>query len=121
MAITKFFFIVLALIPAYAYAGQSETITISATVPPMRYVIVDHAFQIQEITSNSPLTIQPVVKMSSIDGVSVQWNSDIEKEYNKLLPNLDFSHPGVVYHRAQTQSVVALAISRIKQLVTSFI
>ena len=121
MATTKFFFIVLALIPAYAQAGQSETITISATVPPMRYVVVDQAFQIQEITSNSPLTIQPVAKMSSIDGSSVQWNSDIEKQYNKLLPNLDFSHPGVIYHRAQAQSVFVSAISRIKQLAAYFI
>ena len=121
MATTKFFFIALALIPACAQAGQSETITISASVPAMRYVVVDQTFQIQEITSNSSLTVQPVIKMNSVDGVSVQWNSGVEKQYDELLPNLDFSRPGVIYHHTQTQSVFVSAISRIKQLAAYFI
>ena len=121
MAYTKIFFILFALFPAYVHAGQSETITISAIVPPMRYVIVDSSFQIKEITSNSPTDIHPVAKLNSAEGVSIPWNTSIEKQYNSLLPHLNFSQPGVIYTHPYKQSLLVDTLSQFKQLLNCFI
>lgn len=90
----------LAVIPFFCDA-QQHTIQIHATVAPQRFIIVDASHRIQEITSNSNITVPPTIVLDHIGGIELSNATDILQEYQALTPSLNFSRPGIIYTRSQ--------------------
>lgn len=91
----------------YATEQRSATVTIIASVAPIRYIVVDDTFTIREIFSNTNQDVRPVVFMYALDGEEIPYSESVRKQYQDLKPTLNFSQPGKVY-AYETRPVQAL-------------
>lgn len=85
----------------FLLAGEhaSNTITIVATVRPLRMIIVDRYLTVQSIVSNTRADIRPLVVLDTQDGKELPYTDAIREQYESLKPILNFSVPGIVYQR----------------------
>lgn len=85
----------------FLIAGEyaANTITIVATVRPLRLILVDRYLTIQSIASNTHVDILPLVVLDTQDGKELPYTNAIREQYAALKPRLNFSAPGIVYRR----------------------
>lgn len=81
----------------YATEQRSASVTIIASVAPVRYIVVDDTFTIRSIFSNTDQDVRPVVFFRSLDGEELPYSDSVRIQYQSLKPTLDFSRPGQVY------------------------
>lgn len=96
----------------------SNTITVVATVLPVRIIVVDHNLMIQKIISNTAEETRPIVVLGEVDGKEVPYSQSILEQYQQLKPSINFSKPGMVYQRDE-RPIPAL-IKRIWRSITKW-
>lgn len=85
---------------AILFAAEEKatgTLTITATVRPVRILVVNPDLTIQEIVSNTSLDVRPLVVANTMDGPELPYSEAIRQEYAFIKPGIDFSKPGIVY------------------------
>lgn len=97
-----FFAVPLLLVPsvsAQALDSQADTITVSASVMPARYIIIDKDQVIQQIISNCACDVAPKVLFGDSGGKEVGYSSKISAQFKQIELANKLDKSGVVYSR----------------------
>jgi hypothetical protein len=90
-------------VPGAAAADMSSTaqITVTATVLPARFIIIDNHNHVTEVLSNSRQEVQPTVYLHNIArGNQQPLSSAIYNQYLSLVPAAKRAQSGVLYKLA---------------------
>lgn len=102
----------------YAYQA-TNSMTVTATVEPHRYIIADDRSEIKQIISNTNLDVTPEVFVDKFGGQKLAYSSKIAEQYENLRFEIDFSNPGQVYEKANSNPLPSLKSILIESLVLS--
>jgi len=91
-----------------SFAASTE---ITATVSPVREIVVDSNNNLLEVYSNTGLDVFPVVHSGTINGKIIPMNQSALTSYRKILPNINFSKYGLVYKKENKQKNFLFFIS----------
>jgi len=96
---------------------RSQTIHITATVAPMRCIIVNQTGQIIEITSNTPEPVKPRVFIDKVRANTERSLSpEIYSRYQNLISRSNLTKPGVIYRQTKVTPAQRQAPSFIAKL-----
>ncbi len=86
---------------ALLFADESANfnVAITATIRPMRVIVVDQTLTIKKVISNTKEDIRPMVVLDTEDGKELAYSDAIYTQYEDLKPTLNFSKPGILYER----------------------
>ena len=89
----------LGLTSGLAQAVPLETggVTISAVVTPVRYILVDKHNVIQQVLSNSPEAVTPIVYKYSFTSVPIPLTAAIDTQYEAIMAHTNVHHTGLIY------------------------
>ncbi|HUD05631.1 MAG TPA: hypothetical protein VMR18_01760 [Candidatus Saccharimonadales bacterium] len=79
--------------------ASSGSVTISAAIAPVRYILVDNRGTITEILSNSQENVTPIVYKNKLGSVPITLSQAIYSQYIAIMTNIKARHNGVVYRR----------------------
>jgi hypothetical protein len=79
--------------------ASSGSVTISAAIAPVRYILVDNQGKITEILSNSQENVTPIVYKNKLGSEPITLNQTIRSQYITLMTNINPDHNGVIYRR----------------------
>lgn len=77
--------------------SSSGSVTVTAVVAPVRYILVNDNDKITEVLSNSHFNVTPVVYRNKFNTVPIALNLAVRSQYLAILPHLDTRHAGVIY------------------------
>lgn len=77
-----------------ATALSSDTVTITATVQPVRQIVVDESLNIKQIASNTAENVTPQAFLGSYNGLPVELTDKVWQQYNQYLATGVLSKPG---------------------------
>lgn len=92
-------FIIITSLFVAATPTSNDSVTIVASVAPLRTVIVDNDLNIIKIYSNTMQNVRPQVYLGGLDGAEQPFSDSISRQYQSLKSSLDFSKPGLIYQR----------------------
>lgn len=84
-------------------APQSSggNVIITAVIAPVRYILVDDNYRVQEIISNSRTDVTPVVYKDRLNTAPISLTPAIASQYAAIMAHVNASHPGVIYRFKQ--------------------
>ena len=91
-----------------SFAASTE---ITATVSPVREIVVDSNNNLLEVYSNTSSDVSPTVHIGTINGKIIPMNQSALTSYRKILPNINFSKYGLVYKKENKQKNFSFFIS----------
>jgi hypothetical protein len=73
------------------------SVTISAQVAAVRYILVDNHNRVRQILSNTVASVAPVVYRGSFKSVPIGLTPDIAGQYSAIMAHLNVHRTGVIY------------------------
>lgn len=83
--------------PVAAATTVEDQITVTATVAPARYIIVNTNGLIKEIDSNTTEPVIPKVYIGSIRSTAIPLSPLVLNEYTKIISKCNFRKIGIIY------------------------
>lgn len=80
--------------------AASHSVTVTATVPPHREVVVDRNLRITKVVSNTTADTTPTFVLGNVGGTELKNCERCRSQYRQLSHRLDFSKIGTVYSSA---------------------
>ena len=90
---------VLATVPVLADSQTGNSVTITAVVAPVRYVLVDDHDSIKQITSNTPLNVVPKAYKNSYQSAPLPLSTAVDSQYVAIMAHVNTKNDGVIYVR----------------------
>jgi len=110
------FLFVFNLFTLKSFAASTE---ITATVSPVREIVVDSNNNLLEVYSNTSSDVYPIVHIGTINGKIIPMNQSALTSYRKILPNINFSKYGLVYKKEKKQKNFLFFISITLNILTN--
>jgi len=102
------FLFVLNLFTLKSFAASTE---ITATVSPVREIVVDSNYNLLEVYSNTSSDVYPIVHIGTINGKIISMNQATLIGYKKILKSINFSKYGLVYKKQDKEKKFSFPIS----------
>ena len=92
--------------------AASGSVTISAAIAPVRYILVDDHYRITKILSNSQADVTPLVYKNNFNTRPIALRPGIYSQYAGIMASINTRDTGVIYRLKDPEGAKPTAIFR---------